>query len=245
MPFSDRYRSAGLSHNPFAAPQAGDRPVTAFVDRGLPAPPPPGSATLVQVIGESGLGKSSQLAHWRNWSPGPYHYIARRPYRERWTAPPKPVDGVTIYGDEIDRMPRPLRRRWFRELAQAAATLVIGTHVDLRAIGEASGFSVITHELQPVDRETLRAIIDRRLDAAKLASPAATELDLRFSDADVERVLAASNGVPGEADVWCHQILADIVSDEVSVKTRTEPLREDGRRAKLVVDGVADLGVEP
>ncbi len=212
MAFSDRYRSAGITHNPFAAPQASDPPVIAFVDRGLPAPPPPGSTTLVQVLGESGLGKSSQLAHWSEASPGPYHYIPRRPYLDRWATPPGPIDGATIYGDEIDRMPVPLRRRWFHRLARAASTLVVGTHVDLRTLGEASGFSVITHELQPVDHHTLRTIIERRLEAVKLPSRSDGALEIRFSDSDIDRVLEASNGVPGEADVWCHQILAEIVS---------------------------------
>jgi len=214
MPFTDRYRAAGITHNPFAAPRFGEPPASAFVDRAIPAPPPPGSKTLVQVIGASGLGKSSQLAHWRGETPGPYHYIPRRPYSKRWARPPMARSGEPVYGDEIDRMPAPLRRWWFRQLAASNATLVIGTHEDLQALGETSGFSVLTYWLQPADHNTMRAIIDRRLESAMLSSLRHGDIDLRFSDEDVERVLAASSGVLREADVCCHQILAEMVSNQ-------------------------------
>ena len=120
----DRYVAVGLTHNPFAAPGHDDRLGPAFVDRGLPNPPGPGAGTLVQVIGEAGAGKSSQLRHWQRLVPGPHHWVPRAPYRSRWTTAPEPVDGIA-YGDEIDRMPTPIRFRWFRQAARLGATLVI------------------------------------------------------------------------------------------------------------------------
>ena len=226
MPFADRYRAAGITHNPFAAPRFGEPPASAFVDRGIPAPPPPGSKTLVQVIGPSGYGKSSQLAHWRGETPGPYHYIPRRPYSKRWATPPMARSGETVYGDEIDRMPAPLRRWWFRQLASKEATVIIGTHTDLQTLGEASGFSVRSHRLEPVDHQLMRAIVELRLDSARLPSIGQAAIELRFSDNDIERVVAASSGIPREADVWCHQILAE----KVSVEDLT---RDTGPRASI------------
>lgn len=208
MAFTDRYREAGLTHNPFAAWQHGDPPITGFVDRGVPDPPPPGHQTLVQVLGESGMGKSTQLGQWRKQTPGPYHYIPRQPYGQRWVTPPKgdPANNI-VYGDEIDRMPVPLRRRWFRSLAASRTTVVIGTHVDLTQLGERSGFDVITHQLKPVDRDLLSSLIGQRIDSARCS-----ETSLRFSDADIDLVLKNSQGIPGKADVWCHQILAELVA---------------------------------
>jgi hypothetical protein len=201
----DRYRALGLRHNPFAAPERGAPPLTAFVDRGLPHPPAPGSTTLVQVIGDSGLGKSTQLQHWRQHTPGPYHWIPRTPYAARWARPPQADDAEgIIYGDEIDRMPAPLRRRWFRQLARAGTTLVIGTHADLSSLGKRAGFSVVTHQLQPAGPELLAEMANRRLiDAACGPIPA-----VQFSTVEVADVAARCNGNPGAADELFHQLLA-------------------------------------
>ena len=206
----DRYRAAGLTRNPFSIEmhdsESGVLDDACFVFRGLADPPPARSKTLVQVIGDQGVGKSTHLRHWQRRHPGPYHYIPRSPYRQRWTPPPvAPV----VYGDEIDRMPRPLRLRWFSQLARMNATLVIGTHADLRRLGRAVGFSVVTHELGRVGREQLRAVLDRRLEAAKL--PGSRHV-FRFSDEDLVRVLTLSKGNLRAADSVCHRIVAQRVS---------------------------------
>lgn len=211
MTFHDRYEAAGLTHNPFAAWQVGDPSLLTFVDRGLPAPPPAGSRTLVQVIGESGYGKSTQLQHWRSQTPAPYHYIVRAPYRARWLTPPKPELNDILYGDEIDRMPTLIRKRWFRTCANANATLIIGTHVDLTDLAERVGFTVITHTLQPADPALLRRIIDARLEGASMSSG-----HLRFGDEDIDTIVTESGGVPGDADVICHRLLAERVQSLVS-----------------------------
>ena len=88
MAFVDRYRAAGLRSNPFTAPEAPDAAPPFVLDRNCGPAPTAGERTLVQVIGDSGFGKSTQLSHWRAAAPGPYHYIPRAPYRERWATPP-------------------------------------------------------------------------------------------------------------------------------------------------------------
>ncbi len=201
----DRYRDLGIRSNPFIAQDRGGgstTPLFPFVDRGIPAPPPPGSKTLVQVIGESGHGKSTHLREWRGRAPGPYHYIPRHPYSDRWTAPPT---GPLVYGDEIDRMPIPLRRRWFRRLARDGSTLVIGTHVDLTRVGQKVGFDVVTHELQPMSENELRTLIDLRLTEVSVDGSLPTVL---FDDAEIQLVHARSGGIPLEAETLCHELLA-------------------------------------
>lgn len=204
--FADRYRAIGLERNPFTAPRAGDATCRAFVPRGLPDPPRAWSKTLVQVIGDSGFGKSSHLEAWRSRTPGPHHYIARTPYVARWDSPPMAdhASGGTIYGDEIDRMPRPLRHRWFTALARAGATLVIGTHVDLTGLGERAGFDVRTYHLTPFDRLTLGTVVERRLDSVRIRD----DVPLLFTEADLDQVFAQSAGVPRAVDDVCHRRLA-------------------------------------
>jgi len=203
MSFVDRYRRAGLDGNPFAAPQRPDERPPHFVDRGFGDAPSPGRNTFVQVIGDSGFGKSTQLAHWRAAEPGPYHYIPRAPYRDRWAAPP--VDSL-VYGDEIDRMPMLLRAKWFRALATSGATLVAGTHEDLAAAAHRAGFSVVTHRLAPLTAPQVRDLLDGTLNASGTPT-------VRFSDADVDRITERSGGIPREACVIAHALLAERVAE--------------------------------
>ena len=202
--FVDRYRAAGLERNPFAALQASDHAPSSFVSRGLPDPPAPRSKELVQVIGRSGYGKTTHVQHWRTRTPGPYHYIPRRPYGERWYEPPT---GDIVYGDEIDRMPALLRRRWFHQLAEAQSTVVIGTHLNLERVAARSGLLVITHLLGPADRTVLEQMIDLRLDSVALSDVPTP----RFTNDELGLVWTESGGVPAEADVICHRLLAERV----------------------------------
>lgn len=203
MTFVDRYRAAGLNGNPFAAPQApGDGPPH-FVDRGFGDAPEPGNGTLIQIIGDSGFGKSTQLAHWRAAAPGPYHYIPRAPYRSRWAVPPV---GALVYGDEIDRMPVLRRTGWFHTLATTGATIVVGTHKDLSTPARRAGLDVITHRLAPLTAPQVRNLVDGTLAAS--GTP-----EVYFSDADIDRIAGESGGVPRDACVSAHALLAERVAE--------------------------------
>lgn len=216
MAFVDRYRLVGLERNPFAAKMEVDVALSSFIDRGLAEPPVPGSCTLVQVIGESGWGKSTQVLHWREITPGPYHYIVRSPYRQRWLKPPMPVGGV-VYGDEIDRMPMLLRRRWFRSLALKNATTIIGTHQDLSRVAQAAGFEeIITHHLSALNRRELGQLLQNRL-----ADSAVAPDHFCFSGEDIEIILTESEGIPGEADVAAHRLLAQRVEQATQSVSRS------------------------
>lgn len=216
---TDRYRAVGLTGNPFTTRGHDEHAAECFVPRGIDDPPPPGARTLVQVIGPSGWGKTSHVGHWRRITPGPYHYVPRRPYAARWVAPPI---GDLVYGDEIDRMPRPLRRRWLRQLARIGATVVIGTHADLSSVAARAGLDVVTHRLGPIDRPTLDAII-----AARLASAAVSDRSPTFAFADEELALihAKSRGSVRAAEVYCHELLAERVLEPIGVAMSAEDAR--------------------
>ena len=202
----DRYADHGLRANPFAAPGHDEVLGDAFVDRGLPTPLP-GAAALVQLIGEAGAGKTSQLKHWQTQHPGPYHWVPRHPWRSRWAAPPPP-DGGIVYGDELDRMPALVRARWFRTCAANGATLVAGTHRDLARTAKRAGLRVVTHHLGPADHALLQQVIDLRLRSVAIgdAPPDFATDDL------IHDVLRSSAGNLREADVLCHQRLAQHVA---------------------------------
>jgi len=202
----DRYEHVGLRHNPFAVvDHQSELAEDLFVDRGLAPPPPPGSSTLVQLIGAKGMGKTTHVHHWRRAAPGPYHYVPFEPYRQRWSRPPI---GPIVYADEIDRMPHLVRSNWFRRAAAARSTLVAGTHVDLELQAQRSGLAVVAHHLGPVDRETLAVMVDRRLCLAAL-SPDGDRF--AFSAVELEQVLARSRGVLRIAEGLCHELLAEHV----------------------------------
>ncbi|MGI9615686.1 MAG: hypothetical protein ACR2QO_22430, partial [Acidimicrobiales bacterium] len=194
---------------PFAGDDNADANPALFVARGLPdEAPPPGSGAFVQVIGESGAGKSTHVHRWRSRAPGPLHYIPLVPYRRRWRRPPlNPI----VYGDEIDRMPGPQRWRWFRLLARHGATLVIGSHVDLSDLARKAGFGrdgceLSTFQLPAIDRAALDAMLDARIVAAAIddtVEPAAL-----LTDADRKRILDRSAGSIRHAETIGHELIA-------------------------------------
>lgn len=208
----DRYRRVGLRGNPFAAGETAAASPALFVPRGLPPEAPdPGSGAFVQVIGHSGAGKSTHLNRWRRQTPGPLHYIPYEPYHRRWQRPPV---GSIVYGDEIDRMPAPLRRRWFRLLASRSSTLVVGTHVDLSDLARRAGFGqagadLVTYRLGPVDRDELDAMLDARIAAASIDDRARTVSLL--TDDDRQRILDRSAGSIRRAETIGHELIAERV----------------------------------
>ncbi len=204
--FVDRYRAAGLSGNPFAVEALTRNDTETFVDRGLATPPPPASATLVQVIGDKGVGKTTHVMEWRRRAPGPYHYVPRAPSRDRWRTPPV---APLVYADEIDRMPRPVRYRWFRQLGEIGATIVAGTHNDLSAPARRAGLSVVSHQLGPVDLATLAVVVDRRFRDAGLSVDHGA---IMISERELSDVHERSCGNLRAAERLLHQLVATRVS---------------------------------
>jgi hypothetical protein len=205
----DRYHQIGLRRNPFSV-EATDELEAGhdawFLARGLGPAPEPGGSVLVQVIGEKGFGKTTQLSHWRRQRPGPYHYIPAAPYRNRWR--PAPVEAL-VYGDEIDRQARPVRRRWFASLARAGATVVVGTHRDLGPVAKRAGLDVVTHVLEPATLTQLSSIVEARVAAASLDPESVPTL---FDDHDLRAIHRQSGGSIRAAQAVCHQLVAERVA---------------------------------
>ena len=197
----DLYELAGLRMNPFATSEDPELATRLFVDRGVADPPPPGSATLVQLIGHKGAGKTTQLLAWRRDIPGPYHYVPPRPYRSRWARPPV---APLVYADEVDRMPRPLRGWWFRQLSQARATALVGTHADLTRVASRAGLQVITHTLDRPDEAFMAAVFSRRFADVEVNGPSAARLDA----AALRVVHERAGGSLRAAEVLGHEFVA-------------------------------------
>lgn len=206
---ADRYHQHGLRANPFAVPQPIPSQPGSFIDRGLPDPPGASSATLVQVIGDKGAGKSTQVFEWQRREPGPYHYVPPRPYRSRWARPPI---ADLVYADEIDRMPVPLRSRWFRKLAVTGATVVAGTHVNLASVAHRAGLAVVTHRLGPASVATVRAVLEARVLQASIVDVTSS---FRLTNADIVDLHARSQGSLRTAEVLAHELVAQRVHAEV------------------------------
>lgn len=204
----DRYEAAGLTRNPFCV-EAVDA-TSVFVDRGLADPPGPGCSAFVQVIGESGAGKSTHVRHWQRRHPGPYHWVPREPYRSRWAELPL---GDMVYGDEIDRLPVPLRSRWFRRLAAAGSTLVIGTHVDLSRLAKRSGFrSIETHHVPELDASAVADMARQRIAISAVTGKEARAHNLLTDDEIAQ--LADRSSTMGEATSLLHQAVAAAVLNQ-------------------------------
>lgn len=198
----DRYELHGLTGNPFAAEVSADEAQALFVDRYLPDPPSPRSSTFVQVIGDRGAGKTTQVQAWRRRIGGPYHYVPATPIRQRWATAPV---AALVYADEIDRMPVLLRRHWFRRLGRVAATVVAGTHVDLESVARRAGFAVVTHRLGPANLNTVRAVIEQRLRAVAITGGARP---LRLSEAEIAEIHRRSNGSLRAVELLGHELVA-------------------------------------
>jgi hypothetical protein len=217
--WADRYVEAGLRANPFATTWSDER-TDGLVDRGLGPAPVPAQRTLVQVVGERGFGKTTQLRQWRRQAPAPqqpapdhpapYHYVVRVPYRQRWVPPPV---APLVFADEVDRLPGPRRWRWFRALARVGATAVVGTHRDLGHHARRAGLTVVTHWLDPISSDDLARIVGARLGAAALDPTRPPQL---VSRADVAAVHARSGGSIRAAEVLCHGLVAERVAKAAS-----------------------------
>ena len=202
MTFVDRYREAGYEKNPFSTAALSESSI--FVDRGL-RPPEPGARTMYQLIGDRGFGKSTHLQRWQSTQPGPVHYVPPEPYAKRWATPP--TGNATVYGDEIDRMPSLLRWRWFRSLAKAGATVIIGTHVDLRGVAERAGFTVVSHHLVPLTRDEVECVVGQHVERVRIGEPR-----VHFDSNDLDEIYAKTGGVPRDVEALCHGLLADKVA---------------------------------
>jgi hypothetical protein len=153
------YARLNLTRNPFGEASAGERAALAVVEAGPLAEALAGTGNAVQVLGESGRGKTTHLLALRRAHPqAPWVRV------DPGVAPRIP-DGGPLFLDEAQFLPAWRRRRLYRPRRRS---LALGTHVDLRAELEAAGYRVFTVRLDAAPAvERLDEIFRARIEWAR------------------------------------------------------------------------------
>jgi hypothetical protein len=141
-----------LRWNPFGEPPLPARSRLAVVD--LPEMRP---WDVVQIVGDSGRGKTTHLLALHAQHPGSV-YVRMHEGEDRWRGP-VPTRGVFLLG-EAQR----LRAGDLRRLLAAGLSVGLGTHDDL---SPAAGRPLRTVRADVMDTARLRAIVNRRLEWAR------------------------------------------------------------------------------
>lgn len=152
------FESLNLRWNPFGAPALDDLAPLAVVDVEpfLERLRRPGFA--LQVLGESGRGKSTHLRALHSYFPeAPYIWF---PEGEK----PSPIpQAALLFLDETQRLPARLRRQVFSR----PASFVIGSHMNHARELTRAGLEQVTILLQGLTNERLAEIIQRRIEWAR------------------------------------------------------------------------------
>ncbi len=146
------FERLNLAWNPFSEPEPEERPALALLEVGSIVPR---DGEVVQLVGESGRGKTTHLLAVAAAVPGAvYHRVDERD--RRLNAP----EGAMLLLDEAQRM-----SGWrLRRLLCRSRAAVLGTHVDLsRAVRR----PVRTIVLTGLGIDKLAGIVDRRIGWAR------------------------------------------------------------------------------
>ncbi|CAN5232647.1 hypothetical protein BH23ACT9_BH23ACT9_12710 [soil metagenome] len=178
---SDGYARLGLRGNPFVAEQEPGVAEAVFLDVGLPPLPArgPSRATVIEVVGCKGAGKTTHLLRWCDQAGGRYRHVGPGLGRLAWP----PVAPVVAW-DEVDRLPRPILRVRLAAARRAGALVLLGTHVP-------TGLADVSHRLPSPDGRLVTAFARRRVEAATLPG---AHVDFALAPAEAEAIAAASGG---------------------------------------------------
>ena len=151
------YAHLNLRRNPFGELPPEERTALAVVDLEHFREPLESPGFALQLLGESGRGKTTHLLGLRRYFPdAPYVRI------QEHEAPRIPWAPLLLL-DELQHLPRPARAVLFRR----EASFAIGTHADLGDELDRAGVAFETVVLRGLDLERLRAIVARRIEAAR------------------------------------------------------------------------------
>ncbi len=162
---NDPYHALGLRGNPFRIDPAPGVIEALFLERPFPPIPVSRQRRFIQVIGPKGAGKTTLLLHWRRSAPGPYRHVP--PTALRFF--PLPVASL-VYWDEADRIPAGILYSALAASRLRSATVVAGTHEDLRGIASRFGFEVETFYLPVIRPEEVMQWAAVRINEDSLAS---------------------------------------------------------------------------
>lgn len=201
MNVQDGYHRLGLQRNPFIAdPTPGIAPQL-WIETGRLVPR---SGEIVQLIGNRGAGKTTQLLHWQHETGGAYRHVL--PGRQRWARLPI---ADRIYWDEADRVPHVLLRQAIKAAARIKAAVAIGTHIDLAPRLESSGFVIRTHQLGHIAAMDVEAWAAQRIANTQLDGHAAFSLGPDLAESVAEESGGSWRVVGDQLHAWVAQRAMD------------------------------------
>ena len=162
MGLSLPYEHLNLRHNPFGEMDSDQRADLAVVDIDEIVSQLKSGRFAVQFLGGCGQGKTTHLLAIRAaFGRGPYMHLAEGQRVE--TLPEAPA-GVPIFLDELQRLPRSLRRK----LLAGKNPLVLGTHRDFGRALTRAGYKVRTvRPARLLDAARVKSIFERRIEHAR------------------------------------------------------------------------------
>tara|TARA_R110002049_G_scaffold50370_1_gene142943 strand:+ start:32856 stop:33524 length:669 start_codon:yes stop_codon:yes gene_type:complete len=168
-----------LRRNPFGELSRDERARLAVVNAPELARLVENQRHAVQLIGECGRGKTTRMLALQKYLPdASYTYLA-----EDQPCGPIPV-GRPILIDEAQRLTRRARRAIFC----SGLPLVLATHRDLSRPLSRAGYHVTTQWIgQHADAEHISQIMNRRIEAARLANGPVPTLSMQQADQLVAR----------------------------------------------------------
>lgn len=162
MGLSLPYEHLNLRHNPFGEMDPDRRADLAVVDIDEIVSQLRSPRFAVQFLGDCGRGKTTHLLAIRaSFAGAPYKHIAEG---QRVGELPEAQAGVPIFLDELQRLPRSLRRK----LPAGKNPLAVGTHKDFRRALVRAGYEVRT--VRPaglLDAARIKRIFERRIEHAR------------------------------------------------------------------------------
>jgi hypothetical protein len=188
------YKALGLSRNPFA--WVDDEDPGPFLDHLHLETPRPGASRLLQLIGVKGAGKSTHLKHWQSVTGGPYYHMEPVGHAD-------PPLGPIVYWDEADRLSDRQLRGLFSAALKMQATVVAGTHRDLKKPAKASGLDCSTVEFGVLPIAVLREWCRARIEASSIGAP-----EVVVSDDVLLRVISEVHGSLRDAGDLLHVWIA-------------------------------------
>ena len=123
----------------------------------------------IQILGEAGRGKTARLRLLeRRFAGVPYVYLGDdEPVPDLPGISPRKGGGPALLLDEAQRLPRRLRRRLFRQVADCGSSLAVASHEDFSLELESAGLAVETISVSGLEVERLLSIANLRIESAR------------------------------------------------------------------------------